>query len=102
MIETTREPKNAALKVLTVNPSIKVPRYQKTAPFITKENNPRVIKFIGRVNILIIGLMNMLNNVRHVPTMSADQIGSILIPEMILVVKKTATEIIIQRKMIFI
>jgi len=59
---------------------MKVLKYQKIAPLITKENNPKVIILIGRVNILIIGLMNILNKVRQAPTMSATQIGSTVIP----------------------
>jgi len=83
-------------------PLIKVAIYQNTAPFITREKRPRVIIFIGRVNILIIGLMNILNNVRHAPTIRATQIGSMVIPPIIFDVAKTATERITQCKMIFI
>jgi hypothetical protein len=88
--------------VSTWNPLIRVPRYKKSRAFITRENNPRVIMLIGRVKILIIGLINILNKVRHAPTIRATQIGSNVIPEIILVVTKTATERIIQCKIIFI
>jgi len=67
---------------------------------MTREKRPSVIKLIGKVRILITGLINILNNVRQAPTMSTTQIGSIAIPEIIFDVAKTATEIITQRKII--
>jgi len=79
-----------------------VPRYQKSAPFTIKEKRPRDITFIGRVNILMIGFNIILKSVRQAPTIRETQIGSTLIPEMILVVANTATERIIQCKIIFI
>ena len=56
----------------------------------------------GKVKTLIIGLINILNNVRQAPTTKATQIGSTTIPEIILVVTKTEAEIKTQFKIIFI
>jgi len=69
---------------------------------MTKENNPRVIAFIGRVSTLTIGFINMLNSVKQAPTTKETQIGSTTTPLTILEVAKTATEIKIQCKIIFI
>jgi hypothetical protein len=79
-----------------------VPRYQNTIPFITKENIPRVTRLIGRVSIFITGLTNILNRVRHAPTIRATHIGLTVTPDIILVVAKTATESMTQCKISFI
>ena len=102
MTETSNAPKKAELKVSTLNPLIIFPKYQKSKPLTTKENNPRVTIFKGSVRILTTGLINILNNVKQAPTMSTTQSGSTLIPETILVDTSTATDIIIQCKIIFI
>lgn len=73
-----------------------VPRYQNTKPFITKEKNPRVKKFNGKVRIFIIGFKNILKSVRHAPTTKATHTGFKLIPSIKRVVPHTATESIIQ------
>jgi hypothetical protein len=49
----------------------------------TSEKNPRVIMLSGRVSMLIIGLRNILNRVRHAPMISDTQIGSTDTPEII-------------------
>lgn len=103
MIDTSNAPTKAAEKVLTLKPFITVPKNQNSAPFITRENNPSVTIFKGRVKILSIGFINMLNNVKQAPTMSAvTTIGCKEIPDTIYVVAKTETESIIQCKIIFI
>ena len=59
--------------------------------------------FMGRVRILIIGLINILNKVRHAPTIRAVQTtGDKVIPETIYVVATTEAESIIQCKIIYI
>ncbi len=83
MTETSIAPTNAAVKVVTVNPRMTFPKYQNNRPFTTRENNPRVTIFIGRVNTFIIGLINILNSVKHAPTISATYSGFTLIPEII-------------------
>lgn len=83
IIETSNAPIKAAVKLETVNPFIKIPRYQNSAPFTIRENNPKVITFRGRVNIFMIGLINILNKVKHAPTISAVQMGLTTIPETI-------------------
>jgi len=90
------------VNVVTLNPLINLPKYQNNKPFITKEKRPRVIILIGRVRTLIMGFMNILNSVKHAPTTSATQSGSTLMPFTINVVAKTAIEISIQCKIIFI
>ncbi len=102
MIDTKIAPINAAEKVFTENPVITEPKYQNSNPLTTSENNPSVTMLRGRVNILTIGLINILNNVKQAPTMRATQIGVSEIPEIIFVVAKTATDNIIQCKIIFI
>jgi len=58
--------------------------------------------FIGKVNIFIIGLINILKRVKHAPTIRAVvKTGFKLIPDTIYVVANTATESIIQCKIIF-
>lgn len=101
-IDTSNAPINAAVNVVTENPRIIVPKYQNSIPFTTRENRPRVIIFIGRVSIFIIGRKNMLKSVRQAPTISATQIGLTVTPEIIWVVAQTATESIIQCKIILI
>lgn len=95
-------PTKAAVKVVTVKPRMKVPKYQKSSPLTTSEKSPRVTTLIGRVRILITGLMNILNNVKHAPTIKDTQIGSTVIPEITNVVTHTATESTIQCKIILI
>jgi len=102
MIATSNAPTKAAVNVATEKPLMRVPKYQKTAPFITRENNPRVTIFIGRVSIFMIGLMNILNKVKHAPTIRTIYNGSIIMPSIIFDVAKTETERIIQCKIIFI
>lgn len=57
---------------------------------------------IGRVSMFMIGLINILNKVRHAPTTRTTHIGSAVIPEIIYVVAKTARDNKIQCKIIFI
>jgi hypothetical protein len=103
MTDTSIAPTKAAEKVLTENPFITLPKNQKSRPLTTSENNPRVTIFNGKVRMLIIGLMNMLNSVRQAPTTRAvHTTGDILIPDTTYVVATTDAEIIIQCKMIFI
>jgi hypothetical protein len=102
MTDTSIAPTKAAEKVVTLNPFITLPKYQNSNPFTTRENNPSVTMFIGRVKIFITGLINILNKVKHAPTIRATQIGAKLIPEIIFVVAKTAKDKIIQCKIIFI
>jgi hypothetical protein len=102
MIETRRAPKKAAPNVSTSKPLIMLPKYQKSRPFMTRENKPKVTIFSGKVRIFITGLINILNKVRHAPTISTTHNGLTFIPEMILVDTSTATDIIIQCKIIFI
>ena len=102
IIEISIAPKNAAVNVETEKPLMKVCRYQKSAPFIKRENRPRVRRLIGSVRILIIGFINVLKSARQAPTINAVQTGSTAIPGMILEVSKTAIEISIQCKIIFI
>jgi hypothetical protein len=77
-----------------------VDKYQRTKPLITSENIPIVRKLIGRVRILITGRRNILNSVRHAPTMRATHAGSTETPDTIRVVAQTATESMIQCKII--
>ncbi len=100
-IETINAPIKAAVNVATEKPFIRVPKYQKRAPLITSENNPRVRILIGRVNIFIIGFIIILNSVKQAPTIRAVHIGSMVIPEINLEVRKTATESVIQCTIIF-
>ena len=80
-IETTSAPTKAAVNVVTENPLITpVPRYQKIAPLINNEKNPSVSTLSGRVRRLIIGRRNILISVRHAPTISTIQTGSIIMP----------------------
>jgi len=102
MTETTKAPTKAAVKVETSNPLINVPRYQNKTLLTTSEKRPRVKILRGSVKTLIIGLINILNKVKHAPTTKATQIGSTTIPEIIFVVTKTDTEIKTQFKIIFI
>jgi len=103
MIDTRIAPTKAAPKVVTLNPFITVPRNQNRRPFTTSENSPRVTMFKGKVKILTIGLINILNSVRHAPTINAVQTrGDKLIPDTIYVVATTEAEIKIQCKIIFI
>lgn len=95
-------PKNAAENVVTLKPLMTVPKYQNINPFKNKENTPSVTMFIGRVRMLTIGFTNMLNKVKHAPTIRATQTGASVIPETIYVVASTATDKRIQCKMIFI
>lgn len=81
---------------------MKVDRYQKIAPFIIRENIPRVIMFMGKVRILIIGLINIWKSVRQAPTIRETQIGSIMTPDIAREATKTETESINQRKINFI
>lgn len=81
IIVTKSAPMNAAENSVTLNPLMTLPKYQNTKPFTTKENIPRVRTLIGRVSKLIIGRRNILNSVRHAPTISAVQIGSTVTPE---------------------
>jgi len=87
--------------VVTENPLMIVPKYQKSAPFTTRENSPSVSMFIGRVKILMTGLINILNKVRHAPMIRATYSGSTTIPDIIFVVTKTEIERIIQCIIIF-
>jgi hypothetical protein len=98
--DTIIAPINAAGNALTEKPLIIVPKYQKSKPLITRENNPSVTILIGRVSTLIIGLINILNNVRHAPTIKDTQIGLTVIPDTTYVVSQTASDSIIQWKII--
>jgi len=103
MIDTSNAPTKAAEKVLTLKPFITVPKNQNSTPFITRENNPSVTIFKGRVSMLIIGFINILNKVKQAPTIRAVTItGLSVIPDTIYVVAKTEAESIIQCKIIFI
>ena len=51
MMETKIAPTKAAEKVSTVKPFITPPKNQKSNPFITNENNPRVMMLSGKVKI---------------------------------------------------
>ncbi len=95
-IDTTTDPMNAATNVETVNPVINCAKNQKIKPFTTNENNPSVMMVKGSVTILIIGLISMLINTKHAPTMNVTQNGAILIPSITEAVAKTARLIIIQ------
>lgn len=81
MIVTRSAPINAAENSVTLNPLMTLPKYQNTRPFTIREKIPRVRTLIGRVSKLIIGRRNILNSVRHAPTISAVQIGSTVTPE---------------------
>lgn len=72
---------NAAENAVTLKPRTIVPKYQNTIPFTNNEKNPRVNTFIGRVRILMIGLRNILNRVKHAPTIRATHIGSTVTPD---------------------
>lgn len=96
IIVTRNAPIKAAENVVTLNPRIISPKYQKTKPFTISEKNPRVRTLIGRVRILMIGRRNILNSVRHAPTISATHIGVMVTPEISCVVAHTATERITQ------
>jgi hypothetical protein len=103
MTDTSIAPTKAAIKVLTSKPFITLPKNQNNKPFTTRENKPRVTIFKGRVNIFIIGFINILNKVKQAPTTSDVIItGAKLIPSTIYVVATTDAEIIIQCKIIFI
>jgi hypothetical protein len=78
------------------------PKNQKSKPFTTRENSPRVTIFKGKVKRFKIGLINILNKVKHAPTISTTHRGSTLTPETTLVETSTASEIITQCKIIFI
>ena len=100
-METSNAPTKAAMKVLTENPFITLPKNQKSRPLTTSENSPSVTILRGRVSMLIIGLMNILKRVRHAPTTRAvHTTGDKLIPDTMYVVATTEAEIIIQCKMI--
>lgn len=60
MIESTMLNMMAQIKPVTVNPSTNRLANQITNPFITNEKSPRVKRFIGKVKILITGLMKVL------------------------------------------
>lgn len=92
----------AAQNVSTIKPLIIVPRYQKTAPFTTSENKPKVIILIGKVKIFIIGFKNMLKRVKQAPTTKTTQRGSTNTPATNCVVSQTEIDIKIQCKIIFI
>lgn len=103
--DTNIDATNAAENVVTEKPFITVPRYQNINPLTTTENNPRVRILIGNVSMCITGLRNMLNSVRHAPTISATHTGSTATPPpniFILVVSQTATESINQCAIILI
>ena len=72
---------NAAVNPLTENPLIiPDPKYQKIAPFTTKEKIPRVIIFKGKGSMFMIGLINIFTKVKHAPTIKTFHIGKTLIP----------------------
>ncbi len=98
--DTISAPTNAAVKLVIVKPFNIVLRYQNISPFTASEKKPRVRIFRGRVNILITGFRNMLNSVRHAPTTAATHTGFTLIPGITRVVPHTATDRIIQCKII--
>ncbi len=103
IIEIRSAPTNAAVKLSTEKPLIiPLPRYQNIAPLITKEKRPRVRILSGNVRILMIGFKNIFTSVRQAPTIKATHIGSTMTPETICVVAHTATERIIQCKIILI
>ena len=60
MIESTMLNMMAQIKPVTVNPSTNRLANQITSPFMTNEKRPRVNRFIGKVKILITGLMKVL------------------------------------------
>lgn len=92
----------AAVKVVTENPLIILPRYQKSAPLTNRENIPSVKKFIGIVRMVIIGCKNILKRVRHAPTIRQTHTGLTVTPEMSIVVAQTAIDNIIQCIITFI
>lgn len=102
MIDTTSEPMKAAYKVDTLNPVIKIPKYQNSIVFTIKGNKPRVRIFNGKVRRLIIGFKNMLNTVKHAPTMNATFKGLTATPGTKFAVRITAAVRISQCKIIFI
>jgi hypothetical protein len=101
--DTIKAPTKAAENVVTLKPFITLPKNQNNKPFTTRENNPNVTMFNGRVNILIIGLINILNNIKHAPTTKVVEIiGFKLTPDITYVVANTEAESRIQCKIIFI
>ena len=60
MIESTMLNMMAQINPVTVNPSTNRLANHITSPFITNEKRPRVKRFIGKVNILITGLIKVL------------------------------------------
>lgn len=71
----------AALNESTVKPWMICPTNQKNAPLITKENNPSVKIFKGKVKIVMIGLTTMLRNTKQAETITAVRILLTPIPE---------------------
>jgi len=67
-----------------------------------RENNPSVSRFMGKVNTLIIGLTNILNNPIQPPTTKATHMGARVIPEITRDAIQTESEIRAQCKIIFI
>jgi hypothetical protein len=71
----------AALNELIVKPWIICPTNQKNSPLTTRENNPRVKIFKGRVRIEMIGLTTMFRNTKQAETITAVKILLTPIPE---------------------
>lgn len=76
----TKAPIIAALNELTVKPAIIFPTNQKNAPFITRENNPRVRIFSGSVKIEINGFTTILRNTKQAAIITAVKILATEIP----------------------
>lgn len=93
--DTTSAPIKAAVNVVTEKPLITPePRYQKIAPLMNREKNPRVRTLSGSVRRLIIGRRNMLISVRQAPTINTIQTGFIEIPSL---TKNVVAQIAIER-----
>lgn len=92
----------AATNVPTVNPGIICARNQNKNPLTMNEKSPKVIMLIGRVIILMIGLIRRLIIVKKAPTITVTNKESVDMSGMRYATASTASVSIIHWRIIFI